>query len=150
MLHSYVPHASSRFLKENLPITLLIHLNVSSLFIHPFSDGGIQHWLLNSSCRAFDSHFAAAKTMKGFIFVPSPLTAKHTPTLTFSCPVVFIGMSFFLPTLSRVVSATMSAHTGVSSVAVIKDKTYWCRFYRHLTCMMYDSRLSSSADGSFA
>ena len=121
-------HASRWFLKENLSIISIIHLNVSSSFIRPFPDDAIEHWLLNFSWRAFNSRFAAAKTMKDFIFVPSPLAAKHTLTLTFSCPVVFIKMSF-LPTFSTV-SSTMSAQTGASSMAIIKDRTCWCRFFR--------------------
>ena len=68
MWHSYVSHAIRGFLKENLLITSLIHLNVSSSFIHPFPDDTIEHWILNSSCRAFNSGFVAAKTMKGLIF----------------------------------------------------------------------------------
>ena len=96
MWHSYVSHESRHFLKENLLITSLIHLNVSSSLIHPFHDA-IEHWPLNSSRRAFDSRFAAAKTMKGFIFAPSSLAAKHAliPTLTFSCLVFFHGNILF-------------------------------------------------------
>ena len=149
MWHSYVSHASRRFLKENLPITSLIHFNVSSSFIHPFPDDAFEHLLLNSSCRAFDSRFVAAKTMKGFIFVPSPLAAKHTFTLTYSCPVVFMRMSF-LPKHSTVVSVIMSSQTGVLSVAIIKDGKYWCRFFRRRTYVIYDASLSSRADGFFA
>ena len=148
MWHSFVSHASRRLLQENLPITSLLHLNVSSSFIHPFLDDAIEHWFLNYLCRALDSPFAFVKIIKSFIFVPSPLAVKHTLVLTFSRPVAFIGMSF-LPTLSTVVSVTMSTQTGVSSMATITDGTYWCRFFRRQTCMIYDTSLSGRAHGSF-
>ena len=149
MWHSYVSHASRLFLKENLQITSLIHLVVSSSFIHPFPDDAFEHLLLNSLCRAFDWSFVAAKIMKGFIFVSSPLAAKHSLTLTYSCPVVFMRMSF-LPTHSTVASVIMPSQTGVSSVAIIYYGTYWCRFFRRRTWIIYDTSLSSREDRSFA
>ena len=92
------------------------------------------------SSRALYSRFAARKTMNGFNFIPSVVTAKQILTKHFSLPVVFKQIDF-VPHLSIAVFDIMSSHTGVSSISIMLED---CR----RTCKIYDTILWINRSGS--
>ena len=89
----------------------IIHIYVSSVFIHVYGDDAMQQFLISLS-NAEISCFAPLKTMKGGKFVPSASAVRQIKTRTFSCPIVFT-VTVFLPVSSTVVAEIKSAQTGL-------------------------------------
>ena len=69
--------ARRRFWNVNCPRTSSNHLSVNSSFIHAFEELAAEHCHLHSSCKDFDSLFAAPNTINGFSLVTSNLAVKQ-------------------------------------------------------------------------